>query len=140
MFFRHILIPSAVGSGGNSGGGLDLADTTVPEDTEIYHIYIVIYKGIKWIFYTFTHLNTCTLKIFLQMDMRLCAQTFQHTVLVSWKESWKNSIRFPWNDTCLHCCILIRHHLITKFGAYQKWPPVEVASEKDLFLFLLLRL
>lgn len=47
MFFRHILIPSAVGSGGNSGGGFDLADTTVPEDTEIYHIYIVIYKGIK---------------------------------------------------------------------------------------------
>lgn len=28
------LIPSAVGSGGNSGGGWDLADTTVPEDTE----------------------------------------------------------------------------------------------------------
>lgn len=47
MFFRHILIPSAVGSGGNSVGGLDLADTTVPEDTEIFHIYIVIYKGNK---------------------------------------------------------------------------------------------
>ena len=28
------IIPSAVGSGGNSGGGWDLADTTVPEDTE----------------------------------------------------------------------------------------------------------
>lgn len=46
-----------MGSGGNSGGGLDLADTTVPEDTEIYHIYIVIYKGIKWIFYTFEYMN-----------------------------------------------------------------------------------
>ena len=34
LLTRTKLIPSAVGSGGNSGGGWDLADTTVPEDTE----------------------------------------------------------------------------------------------------------
>lgn len=65
MFFRYILIFLVVGSGGNFGGGLDLVDIIVFEDIEIYYIYIVIYKGIKWIFYIFIYLNICILKIFL---------------------------------------------------------------------------
>lgn len=61
-----------MGSGGNSGGGLDLADTTVPEDTEINHI---IYKGIKWIFYTFEYIHVYIEYISLNGHAFMCTNS-----------------------------------------------------------------
>lgn len=58
-----------MGSGGNSGGGLDLADTTVPEDTEIYHI--------KWI--QMSHLHIYTLEYIEYISINAHLHIFMYT-------------------------------------------------------------